>query len=472
MQKRRCPILSKKKRRKKHGYFKINIGTIIFGVIFVYLIIHVIISLQMEKLSIYEVQNSYIDTNIQSTALIIREEKLVNAESSGYVSYYVRDGEKIGKNKTVYTIDETGSVYDKLKDLSSDELAMSNDSLTEVRTRIATFENYFDYSEFSELYNFRYDIENAVLELTNEALIEQLTSLDDDTTNVSTYKKVYTKDAGIITYYKDGYEDFNIENFKASDIDKTTYKKTTLKTGEIINSGDSVYKLITSENWHLIAPITEEEAERLSEKESVEINIHNSSKNIICDFELTQKDNKHFIIISLSQQMVNYINERYIDIVIMMDQNNGLKIPNTSITQKEVYKIPVSYLSNGSDSASKKYFNIKALDDKGDITVKQISPDIYISDDKYCYVDPNDFSGDDVIINTDTNDTLALSNADTSKIDGVYCVNQGVATFRYIDILYQDDEYTIVKADVSYSIAWYDRIVLNQTTVTENQIIK
>lgn len=465
-------VLSRKRRRNDSEQYKINIGTIIFGVIFVYMLIHVIMALRVEKLAIYEVQNSYIDTNISTTALIVRDEKLVNTDSSGYVSYYVRDGEKIGKNKTVYTIDETGSVYDRLKDTNSDELVMSDDALTEVRTRISTYENYFDYSDFSELYNFKYDIENAVLELTNEALIEQLTSLDDDATNVATYKKVTTKDSGIITYYKDGYENFDVNNFKASDINKSKYKKTTLKTGEIINSGDPVYKLITSENWYLVAPLTKEEAKRIKEKDKVKLNISNSSKNIIAPFELKKQGNDYFAVISLNQQMVNYINERYIDIVIFMEQNNGLKIPNTSITQKKVYKIPVTYLSNGSDSATKEFFNVKKLDEKGEITVKQVNPDIYITDDKFCYVDPNDFSDDDVIINTDTNDTIALSSAETSKIDGVFCVNQGIANFRYIDILFQDDEYTIVKADVPYSIAWYDRIVLNESTVTENQIIR
>lgn len=464
--------MSRKRRRNDSEQYKINIGTIIFGVIFVYMLIHVIMALRVEKLAIYEVQNSYIDTNISTTALIVRDEKLVNTDSSGYVSYYVRDGEKIGKNKTVYTIDETGSVYDRLKDTNSDELVMSDDALTEVRTRISTYENYFDYSDFSELYNFKYDIENAVLELTNEALIEQLTSLDDDATNVATYKKVTTKDSGIITYYKDGYENFDVNNFKASDINKSKYKKTTLKTGEIINSGDPVYKLITSENWYLVAPLTKEEAKRIKEKDKVKLNISNSSKNIIAPFELKKQGNDYFAVISLNQQMVNYINERYIDIVIFMEQNNGLKIPNTSITQKKVYKIPVTYLSNGSDSATKEFFNVKKLDEKGEITVKQVNPDIYITDDKFCYVDPNDFSDDDVIINTDTNDTIALSSAETSKIDGVFCVNQGIANFRYIDILFQDDEYTIVKADVPYSIAWYDRIVLNESTVTENQIIR
>ncbi len=458
--------------RKPSNEFRVNIGTIIFAIIFFYIIIRILISLQKESLSIYEVQNSYIDTNISATALIVRQEELVNATSSGYVSYYVRDGEKIGKNKTVYTIDETGSIYEKIKDADSDAFELTNDGLNEVRTRISNFENYFNYASFSDVYNFHYDIENAVLELTNEAMIEQLTSLDDSSTDISTYKKVTTTDSGIITYYKDGYENFDIHNFKASDINKSNYKKTTLKTGEIINSGDPVYKLITSENWYLIAELSDKQVKELSDQDTVTVNIHNSSKNITCNFELTKQDNKNFIIISLNQQMVNYINDRFIDIVIIQDQNNGLKIPNTSITKKSVYKIPIDYLSQGSDSTSNNLLNIKVLDDKGEVTLKQVSPDIYKTDDEYCYVDPNDFGANDVLVNTQNNDTLALNTAEKAELQGVFCVNQGIATFRYIDVLYQDDEYTIVKPEVPYSIAWYDRIILDQSLVKENQIIK
>ncbi|CCX88939.1 putative membrane fusion protein [Clostridium sp. CAG:590] len=458
--------------RKPSNEFRMNIGTIIFAIIFFYIIIRILISLQKESLSIYEVQNSYIDTNISATALIVRQEELVNATSSGYVSYYVRDGEKIGKNKTVYTIDETGSIYEKIKDADSDAFELTNEGLSEIRTRISNFENYFNYASFSDVYNFHYDIENAVLELTNEAMIEQLTSLDDSSTDISTYKKVTTTDSGIITYYKDGYENFDIHNFKASDINKSNYKKATLKTGEIINSGDPVYKLITSENWYLIAELSDKQVKELSDQDTVTVNIHNSSKNITCNFELTKQDNKNFIIISLNQQMVNYINDRFIDIVIIQDQNNGLKIPNTSITKKSVYKIPIDYLSQGSDSTSNNLLNIKVLDDKGEVTLKQVSPDIYKTDDEYCYVDPNDFGQNDVLVNTQNNDTLALNTAEKAELQGVFCVNQGIATFRYIDVLYQDDEYTIVKPEVPYSIAWYDRIILDQSLVKENQIIK
>lgn len=458
--------------KRDSDIFQINVGTIIFGIIFIYIIIRVVISMHGESLSIYEVQNSYIDTNINANALIVRQEMLVNSDSSGYVSYYVRDGEKIGKNRTVYTIDETGSVYDKIKDSNSDGLSMSNEGFKEIRTRISNFENYFNYSDFSDVYNFRYDIENAVLELTNEALIDQLTSLDGSTTNVSTYKKVNSTEAGIITYYKDGYENFNIESFKASDVSSSNYKKTTLKTGEIINAGDPVYKLITSENWNLIVPLSSKEYDAIKDKESLRINIHNSSKNVVCPVTYTTVDGDNYAILSLDQQMVNYINDRFIDIVIIMEQNNGLKIPNTAITTKNVYKLPVDYLSNGSDSTEKNLINVKQLDDKGEVTLKQTVANIYKVDDKYCYIDPNDFASDAVIVNVETNETLSLSNASKEELKGVYCVNQGIADFRYIEIQYQDDEYTIVSDNVPYSISWYDRIILNQTLVKENQIIK
>lgn len=441
-------------------------------IIFVYLIIRILISLQDVSLSIYEVQNSYIDTNINATALIVREEKLVNAENSGYVSYYVRDGEKIGKDKTIYTIDETGSIYEKVKDQDEEALTMSKEALDEVRTRISNYENYFDYSDFSEVYNFRYDIENAVLELTNEALIEQLTTLDGEGASSSTYKRVSTKEAGIITYYQDGYENFDINNFKAADVDKSAYQKKTLKTGEIINVGDPVYKLITSEKWNLVVPIQENQTFQFKDKSTVRINIHNSSKDVRCPFEMKEVDGNFFLILTMDKQMVNYINERYIDIVILLDQNNGLKIPNTSITEKEVYKVPIEFLTKGSDSSGTTCINLKKFDESGNVTLKQIQPDIYQKNEKYCYLDPNDFSLEDIIVNPLTNETLAIANVTKEHIKGVYCVNQGFATFRIIDISYKDDEYTVVNAGVDYSISWYDRIVLDQSVVTENQIIK
>ena len=54
---------------------------------------------------------------------------------------------------------------------------------------------------------------------------------------------------------------------------------------------------------------------------------------------------------------------------------------------------------------------------------------------------------------------------------GVYCTNQGYADFRPIDILIEKDDYSIIANDTNQGVSRYDFIVLDGTTIKENQII-
>ena len=54
---------------------------------------------------------------------------------------------------------------------------------------------------------------------------------------------------------------------------------------------------------------------------------------------------------------------------------------------------------------------------------------------------------------------------------GVYYMNKGYADFRQIQILYQNDEYSIVKSNTDYGLNVYDYVVLNADTVHEEQFI-
>ena len=42
------------------------------------------------------------------TGLIIRDEKVVTSEAAGNINFYVQDGEKVGADTVIYTVDETG----------------------------------------------------------------------------------------------------------------------------------------------------------------------------------------------------------------------------------------------------------------------------------------------------------------------------------------------------------------------------
>ena len=54
---------------------------------------------------------------------------------------------------------------------------------------------------------------------------------------------------------------------------------------------------------------------------------------------------------------------------------------------------------------------------------------------------------------------------------GVYNMNRGYADFKQINILYQNDEYAIVKSNTKYGLNVYDYIVLNADAVIDDQFI-
>jgi hypothetical protein len=84
-------------------------------------------------------------------------------------------------------------------------------------------------------------------------------------------------------------------------------------------------------------------------------------------------------------------------------------------------------------------------------------------------VDKDDFSYGDSILTYDSNDRYTVSK--TATLEGVYCINTGYAVFKRIERLDENSEYIIVKTGTKYGLSTYDHIILNGSTVAENQII-
>ena len=54
---------------------------------------------------------------------------------------------------------------------------------------------------------------------------------------------------------------------------------------------------------------------------------------------------------------------------------------------------------------------------------------------------------------------------------GVYNINKGYAEFREINILYQNDDYAIVKPNTTYGLSVYDYIILDAESVSDNEML-
>ncbi len=74
---------------------------------FVYIIICVGIYLfRDQKVVAYRVQEGALSVDNIYTAIALRDETVVTSSYNGYINYYAREGERVGANQLVCTVDE------------------------------------------------------------------------------------------------------------------------------------------------------------------------------------------------------------------------------------------------------------------------------------------------------------------------------------------------------------------------------
>ena len=75
----------------------------------------------------------------------------------------------------------------------------------------------------------------------------------------------------------------------------------------------------------------------------------------------------------------------------------------------------------------------------------------------------------DYIIAPNHLDKYAIGKKNT--LVGVYNMNKGYADFTQINILYQNEEYSIVESYTDYGLSVYDHIVLDGSSVHDDELV-
>lgn len=462
--------LAGKKRKKIVPYKKprnINIGVVMFGVVFVYLCICVVSYITKESISIYEVVQGSLDQDNIFTGIAIRDEKIVTTDTAGVVSYYVREGTKAAVGDIVYSVDETGH-SSELIDNSNGEYDLTNDNLIDLRDRISTFKLGMKTDGFEDVYDFKYDMSNIVLDYMNENLMTALSKNLIDENGNSLYHIVKTPDSGIILYSYDGKENLTADSVTSADFNTDNYVKTSIKTNSTLTANSPAYKIISNENWSILFELNESQKDALASDDVVKIRFLKNNVSVTCGFSIIQNGDTFFGKVDLNKYMINFISDRYVQIEVRKDHKEGLKIPVSSVVQQDFYKIPKEYATMGGNSSDISFIKNEATDD-GQALATLVTPAIFKSDDTYYYVSKNDFNAGDVLKKADTGDTFAIG--ETQSIQGVFCVNKGYSIFRQIEIIDSNDKYYIISIDTQYGISQYDHIVLDGTKVKQNEVI-
>ena len=450
---------------------KPKIAVAIFALVLVYVISFIFIYLSKSKVRTYEVEAGTLTTNAGFTGIIIRDETVYNSEYSGNINYYQKEGSRVKVGDTLYTVDETGRVSEILSQYNtSNENSLSKESLATIKSMLGNFRTDYNGNNFDEIYNLKADINATVLHAMNESIMENLDDIISKTGSENLFRTINCENTGIIAYYIDGFEELTCETVKAEDFNTSTYEKTNLKSEKLIVSGNPAYKLINSEDWYIMIPLTKEDIDLydLVDKDAVSIKIKKDNISTTANFSIINSGDKYYGKISLNRYMLRYATERFLDIEIGTASDSGLKIPASAVTENEFYTIPKEFLTKGGNS-NDYGFICESYNSSGEAVVKFVAADIYKSTDELCYVSKKDFESGATIIMPDSSKKYTVGPVD--KLKGVYCINTGYTSFKLIDIIDQNNEYYIVKKGISHGISTYDRILLDAYNYSDNQMI-
>ncbi len=445
----------------KKGRIGLNVGIVVLSVLLVYIIVSGIITATQPKTKYYEVSpgsNAESNSKIYS-GIALRKEKVANAPQTGYIEFFVRQGLRVSKSTTLYSIDSSGKLTDYITKNNKDS-KLSSENVSSLTDLINDYSSDYDDMSFNDVYEFKSSLKGSVIDLINTKKLKKIAKQTG-----TTYSINKSKYSGIVSYQLDGFESLKPKQLTDDDFTKASRKITTIKTGDQMAKGEKIYKVITDDEWSIAVQLDNDDVEKYKDTKGVRIKFVNENIDSTANFKIvTGKDNNKYGIISLSKYSIRFANDRYVNIQIINDVEDGLKIPKTSLVKKSVYIVPKDYgfLGKNSDDIG---FNVRKADGKSEI----VYPPIAYSDSKNYFISTSSLDTGDVLTMPNSSETYTVGK--TKSFDGVYNINNGYTKFVRVKILNSTDEYYIIKAGDVFSVSIYDRIVLNADSVKENQIV-
>lgn len=213
----------------------INVGMIIFAMIFVYLSFSVYTYLRRDHVQFYEVVEGSIVNNKEYNGILFRDETVENAPQTGYVNYYVREGKRAGAGARVYSLDETGELGKFLEENQSSGVSLSAENLADLKKQLSSFCLSYNDQRFESVYDAKYSLQASVAEYMNfNALGDMDAQLQAQGIN---YKQISAPQPGIISYVTDSFEGVAPEEVTADSFDRSQYTRQVGRAGELIEAG-------------------------------------------------------------------------------------------------------------------------------------------------------------------------------------------------------------------------------------------
>jgi len=242
----------------------------------------------------------------------------------------------------------------------------------------------------------------------------------------------------------------------------TDYSISSLQTS-VITTNDDAYRLVYDDYWSIYFLLDEDKINAFKDLKNIGTEFISTGISLTLPCEIINIGENSYLKLSLNSYAINYIDDRFINVKFTESSVVGLKIPVSSVLKRNFYTIPKEYIAGGDT------FMIESYDSNGNVTFTTVKPTIYYEDDSFYYISTKELEAGNLIRKKDSDETFAVGTI--GELTGVYCVDRGYAVFRKVDIIDEGNGYYIVSRNNKYGITNYDRIALDYTSVSENQLI-
>ena len=445
---------------------KFNIAILILLTVLVYLVVCVYSFFSKEQIVGYEVREGTLMEDNRFEAVILRDEKLILSEATGYVSYFAAERERVAVGNLVYTLDESGTILNYTETANLNENTLDKASKDEFRSMLDSFVQKYNSQDLRSVYQLDASLQNQTQKIANNNLLKNLNSISSLNGMV---KYHYAKNSGNIVYWTDGLEGLTATEVTSALLDKEEYAVEQLVGNRLVAAGDTVYKLFDSEKWTVAFPVKEELAQRYLQEEVVQVTFLKNDISIWGTVSLVPNTaGETVVVLEFQSGNINFVTDRFLEIEISMEDETGLKIPVSAIAQKDFFLVPERYVLYVEEEDTY-YINVESYMETGEKSIRMLEVTPYsLKDGKY-YLDDVNITLGSRLLTTDSTEVYTIS--EKASLTGVYNMNKGYADFKQITVKQQNETYAIVESNTQYGLNVYDYIVLNASAVSEDDFI-
>src|SRR6056297_359982 len=354
-----------------------NIVKILVFLLLVSFLLYYVDNIRFEIES-YSAEKGSLEDKYTGTAIIIKDEDVYYSNYKGAAKNYFEEGERIKRGALISTIypdfqsagisreiDKINTAIDVRE--NSKDSDVNQELINQIEAEIQSLileKKYKEAFEILEKYKGNKGNTNEYTDMTLEELYEKREDLSAYISNKKI--NIYSKTSGLVSYKIDNAEKiFNIEkidSFTFGDYNIVNLEENITKK-EKLGIDDPVLKVVDNFEWYIMINL-----ENIKLENNKLINIRVVENNEIIKGKIIKKQINNtdtFLIIEGDKYFYDFFNERYLDVEIILDKYNGIKIKNNSIIEKEgiqgVYVIGASKIV--------KFYPIKIIGQNEEISI-------------------------------------------------------------------------------------------------------